>query len=872
MQIKINLKNIKKTGTYTITYSLGGGTCDSCPSTYTVNTNTFTLPTPTYDESVMTFKGWYYEPTYQTQVKSTDSIISNTRVFAKYTYANTDCDYADGQVFTYDYSGHEEVFMATCPGEYKLETWGAQGATYSVTNYGGYGSYSVGNIELGKNEKLYINVGGQGQEFVGGYNGGGNAASMSGQTAYAGGGATHIATKSGLLSTLENNKDKILIVSGGGGGAGYAPEGTIGGSGGGYKANSGYDGHNRSYTSYNGTGATQDTPGYAYSCGTNYSGSFGKGGDYCNSGYGGAGGGGGYYGGGGSNRGHGSGGGGSGYIGNPRLYDKFMYGYNVETKNAGLHSTVAYLVMTNEFVKNTNKPEGSNKYKNLQTAIEAASDGDTLELLSDASLSYDLTIDDVDITLDLKGFNLSTTKPILNKSTLHIINTDNSKKSKITNVLSSQFITNDSDASISFDNVIVEGNNVIKNNSSGSLGISNSTIKGSETSINNYGIINILNTTIEGNSYALYDNSSSNNSLVTNTNLTSSSTALYVNGTGKIKFTDSDFTGNITINNASSTIEMLKDNNAKVNIKGAIYNKGNLTINDAKITYTNSNYRTTNLIENIGILTISDSNIELTDNSYSNYGYDARTLYSSGTVTSTRNRYVLKRSDNSKSKYFVGIYNEGILSTTSDSIEGSNGIQFYGIYNNSIHDSSITNISIKSHDIRDYDYGIYSKSSVNTLNGIDIETYDNNDSKAIYSNDTAVVNISNVDINLHDNTLSTGIYVNDGSVTLVSGSISVNGTTTYGIKMVSGTYIQGTYDGRGTESADVSITDPDIRSMGTTRGIGVSMGNGTFKYYDGHISTSTSVLDTGDIESETEYRYHIEYSNDNKSCVLRFNM
>ena len=863
---------LSDSATVTIEFMHDYGTLTSETINYTSGDVIGSLPTPSYDESVMTFKGWYYEPTYQTQVKSTDSIINNTRVFAKYVYANTDCDYSDGQVFTFDYIGHEEVFMATCPGEYKLETWGAQGANYSVINYGGYGSYSVGNVELGKNEKLYINVGGQGQEFVGGYNGGGNAASNNGQTAYAGGGATHIATKSGLLSTLENNRDKILIVSGGGGGAGYAPEGTVGGSAGGYQGNSGFDGHNRSYTAYNGTGATQDSPGYAYSCGTNYSGSFGKGGDYCNSGYGGAGGGGGYYGGGGSNRGHGSGGGGSGYIGNPRLYDKFMYGYNVSTKNAGLHSTVAYLLLTSDFVKNTNKPEGENTYKNLQTALDAASDGDTLELLSDASISYDLVIDDLDVTLDLKGFNLSTTKKITNNSTLHIINTDTTKISKISNVLSSQFITNETNASISFDKVTVEGNNTIINKSSGTLSISNSTIKGTEIGINNSGIINILNSNIEGNTYSIYDNSSSTNSIVTNTQLSSSSTAFYTNGAGKIKFTDSNFTGVININNSTSTVNIEKENNSSTNINGYIYNKGNLTIKDANITITSGDYRTINLVENNGLLTISDSKIELTDVTSSGSGYETRAIYSSGTLTSSRNRYVLKCTDNTKSKYFFGIYNVGILNTTSDAIEGSNGVNFHGIYNNSVHDSTITNISIKAHDIRDYAYGIYLNSSVNTLNGINIELYDSNNTTGIYVNDTAVVNIENIDSNLHDNTSGTGIYVNNGSITLISGSISVNGGTSYGVKMASGTYTQGTYDGRGTESSDVSTTDPDISSIGTTKGIGVSMGNGTFKYYDGHISTSTSVLDVGDIESETEYRYHIEYSQDNKSCVLKFNM
>ena len=614
------------------------GTLTSDTISYTAGAVIGTLPTPSYDESVMTFRGWYYEPTYENEVQSTDYIINDTRVFAKFVYANTDCDYSDGKVFTFDYKGYEEVFMATCPGEYLLETWGASGADYNDTNYGGYGSYSVGKIELTKNEKLYINVGGQGVEYVGGYNGGGNAATQNGQIAYAGGGATHIALKSGLLSSLENSKDKILIVSGGGGGAGYG-DATIGGSAGGYIANSGYDSHNRSYTAYNGTGATQDSPGYAYSCGRNYSGSFGQGGNYCNSSYGGAGGGGGYYGGGGSNRGHGSGGGGSGYIGNSRLYDKSMYGYNVSQINAGLHSTIAYLVLTTDFVKNNNLPEGSNTYKNLQDAFDAARDGDTLELMSDASISYDLLIDDVNVTLDLKGFNLNTTKPITNNSTLHIVNTHPSKKSIISNVLSSQFITNSSSSTLTFDNVIINGNSIVKNGSSSSLGISNSELRATNTAIENVGTITINNSIIEGTTYAVYDSSTSTNSTILNSDLLSSNTGLYANGTGKIVIEDTDITGTTNVNNSNAQIKISKNSNSTVELKGRIYNKGQLEIKNAKLSYSFNDYSSVNYIDNSGLLTLNGNTIEFTSGYGGESHYEERILYSSGTVSSYGNSF-----------------------------------------------------------------------------------------------------------------------------------------------------------------------------------------------------------------------------------------
>ena len=88
--------------------------------------------------------------------------------------------------------------------------------------------------------------------------------------------------------------------------------------------------------------------------------------------------------------------------------------------------------------------------------------------------------------------------------------------------------------------------------------------------------------------------------------------------------------------------------------------------------------------------------------------------------------------------------------------------------------------------------------------------------------------------------------------------------------METGTYIQGIEDGRGTDAADVSITDPSIRANGTTTGIGISMGNGSMEFYDGIIYGSTSAFASGDIVSITEKNYQTLFSDENKSCILEF--
>lgn len=228
-----------------------------------------------------------------------------------------------GTEWEYAYIGKENTFVAPCNGVYKLEAWGAQGGSYNATYYGGYGAYSVGNIELNTLNKLYVNVGGSGSlpsssnyTTGGGYNGGGagHLYNCSYNTLYGGGGATHIASEKGLLSSLQDKLDSIYLVSAGGSGAYYCTSRLkyAGKSGGGIKG-VGED-------SYVGT----QTTGVAFGMASGNSKQY-----ILNSNY--SGGGGGLYGG----KGYWDGyaGGGSSYIGNSRLTNKAMYCYNCTESN-----------------------------------------------------------------------------------------------------------------------------------------------------------------------------------------------------------------------------------------------------------------------------------------------------------------------------------------------------------------------------------------------------------------------------------------------------------------------------------------------------------------------------------------------------------
>ncbi len=279
----------------------------------------------------------------------TVDIVNDSTEYDVEAYLECEKEVEENSVWTYDYKGSEETFIAVKKGTYKLETWGAQGGSSNFKNTdgefntkGGYGGYSEGIINLDPATKLYINVGGQGIEATtvnggnGGYNGGGTGGAGMGYNSAktyfytgggGGGGATHIATSSGILSTLQNNIPSILIVSGGGGGATglNRSEITLGSHGGGFVGNPGYL---ETIKSFLVSGGTQ-SDGYSFGQGasgptTNNAASWSEGGA--------GGGGSGFYGGksalSSENYSSRDGAGGSGYIGNSSLTQKSMYCYN----------------------------------------------------------------------------------------------------------------------------------------------------------------------------------------------------------------------------------------------------------------------------------------------------------------------------------------------------------------------------------------------------------------------------------------------------------------------------------------------------------------------------------------------------------------
>ena len=217
-----------------------------------------------------------------------------------------------GNSLVFEKPTHYEVEI-TKSGYYNLEAWGAQGGS-ARSGRGGFGSYTEGVAYLEAGTTLHIYVGGKGQNAyynrqitTGGYNGGGNSSGGNNYMAAAGGGATHISTKKGLLETLSDSLQDVLIVAGGGGGAGYYTGSYygFGGDAGGIQGNKGTIGGNTDGNTSVGAGGTQIAAMNSV-FGRGYSGATG------------AGVGAGYYGGTASGAYRGAGGG-SGYIGNSLL-------------------------------------------------------------------------------------------------------------------------------------------------------------------------------------------------------------------------------------------------------------------------------------------------------------------------------------------------------------------------------------------------------------------------------------------------------------------------------------------------------------------------------------------------------------------------
>jgi len=257
--------------------------CPSIPTAYTLQVQAPTAPA--VEAEVNTYCGlpvtlevqdYNSELTYQwsSQPDFSDTIAwgqyySVTPTAGTYNYyVKSFIQEAAGDTINFAYTGNIATFTVPAGvSELQLEVWGAQGGQGGPSNLGGRGGYSAGTLAVNQNDVLYVCVGEQGYGSTGtnlsgssgsSYNGGGSGYHGDNGIRAGGGGATHIATASGVLSSLSDNRSAVKIVAGGGGGNLYfSSYSYTAGAGGGL---SGVDGLTYS-SGTGGVGGTQNAAG-----------------------------------------------------------------------------------------------------------------------------------------------------------------------------------------------------------------------------------------------------------------------------------------------------------------------------------------------------------------------------------------------------------------------------------------------------------------------------------------------------------------------------------------------------------------------------------------------------------------------------------
>ena len=156
--------------------------------------------------------------------------------------------FKEQEEYNFDYTGDYQIFTVPYSGTYKIELWGA-GSTRitdndetvfdptTILSEEVFGAYTSGEIDLEKNELLYIYIGEQGERgtkktsssqqtntnitFNGGGKGGtaGGPYTVSGKKAYyihgsSGGGATDIRLVNGTYNNINSLRSRIMVASG----------------------------------------------------------------------------------------------------------------------------------------------------------------------------------------------------------------------------------------------------------------------------------------------------------------------------------------------------------------------------------------------------------------------------------------------------------------------------------------------------------------------------------------------------------------------------------------------------------------------------------------------------------------------------------
>ena len=362
------------------------------------------------------------------------------------------------------------------------------------------------------------------------------------------------------------------------------------------------------------------------------------------------------------------------------------------------------------------------KYIKLSDAINNASENDTLKLLKNVSVYYEIN-NSGNITLDLNGYSINTSYGIKNTGILNIVDSSDSNFGKIYSLQALELFNNTGTLNIndiSLENVSTDKNIIlndgtgvttlnninintlqgIKNNTNATLNINNSTITATKTAINNIGTLNIDGGNYTGNEYSLYSSSQKEEN-IKNCNLNSNSNSYNKNNNSTATLKNTNMNSNFVNNNAQSEINYISGT-----INGLITNTGTISLESVEQSYTPTSYYAS-LITNDGVkLTIKNSKIKMfKDNTNS---FIMTTIYNNkGTVIIDNSDIILNDTSSLDTHYGIRNLGTGIVEINSGNIEVTGGNIAYGIYNETANNvATVTGGKINVHDTNTA-YGIY---------------------------------------------------------------------------------------------------------------------------------------------------------------------
>ena len=347
---------------------------------------------------------------------------------------------------------------------------------------------------------------------------------------------------------------------------------------------------------------------------------------------------------------------------------------------------------------------GNTKYKKLIDAVNDANENDIIELIDDNYLFYSLTIAaDKVFTIKTNGYKIITGNPIVNNGKITITNNSTAIDGALDYNGASYYITNNSSAELTLNNLRINASFGIDNK--GSLSTNNLFITAYNTAINNSGTLTATNTrNISGSDFAIYNDGG---------------TASYNGGT---------IIGNIYNNSGELNITSSTATKTSRGQTSYMTNNGNMNLNSFQATF-------------------NDEFIETS--SYSNPSY-IRALYNTGTLNTSNDTAIRHIAGNAQETFWhhiISLYNDGGTVISSGTTYEANGITSmsrrtnayaYGIYN------PTGNITIKTGAVIAHDivstFGIWNDTGTITIGEAEPQNSPN------YGRDTANVSVSNPDI------------------------------------------------------------------------------------------------------------------------------